>query len=121
MRKIIVCLAESFDSRIEGPNGELDWIVFGSDGASDLMSFIGEIDTVLYGRVSYEMWGDPEITDESSEFEKQFSSCCYSEGCQETIFLARAEYRFQELEESMERCQSICRNEQGDWRTQANR
>ena len=72
MRKIIVCLAESFDSRIEGPNGELDWIVFGSDGASDLMTFIGEIDTVLYGRVSYEMWGDPEITDESSEFEKRF-------------------------------------------------
>jgi dihydrofolate reductase len=36
------------------------------------MSFIGEIDTVLYGRVSYEKWGNPLITEESSEFEKQF-------------------------------------------------
>ena len=30
------------------------------------------IDTVLYGRISYEMWGSPEITEKSSEFEKKF-------------------------------------------------
>lgn len=72
MRKVILCLAVSFDGLIEGPNGELDWIVFGKDGGSALTSFIEEIDTVLYGRISYEMWGNPEITDASSEFGKDF-------------------------------------------------
>lgn len=72
MRKIILCLAVSFDGFIEGPNGELDWIVFDSEGGSALTDFIKEIDTVLYGRTSYEMWGNPPITEGSSEFEKNF-------------------------------------------------
>ena len=72
MRKVILCLAVSFDGFIEGPNGEIDWIVFDKDGGSDLMSFVEEIDTVFYGRISYELWGNPPITDKSSEFEKSF-------------------------------------------------
>lgn len=72
MRKVILCLAISFDGFIEGPNGEIDWIVFDSEGGSALTDFIQEIDTVLYGRVSYEMWGNPPITESSSEFEKNF-------------------------------------------------
>jgi dihydrofolate reductase len=72
MRKIILCCAVSFDGFIEGPNGELDWIVFGEEGGSALTDFIKEIDAVLYGRISYEMWGNPELTDDSSEFEKHF-------------------------------------------------
>jgi Dihydrofolate reductase len=62
----------TFDGFIEGPNGEIDWIEFGPESGSALTDFISEIDTVLYGRVSYEMWGNPPITDESSEFEKNF-------------------------------------------------
>lgn len=74
MRKVILSAAISFDGFIEGPNGEIDWITFGdNEGAPDLMQLIEEIDTVLYGRVSYEMWGNPEITDESSDFEKNFN------------------------------------------------
>lgn len=73
MRNVILSAAISFDGFIEGPNGEIDWIIFGeNEGPSDLMQLIDEIDTVLYGRVSYEMWGNPEITEESSEFEKNF-------------------------------------------------
>lgn len=72
MRKVIMCLAVSFDGFIEGPNGEIDWIVFGEESGAALTEFIGEIDTVLYGRVSYEMWGNPPITENSSEFEKTF-------------------------------------------------
>lgn len=72
MRKVILCLAVSFDGFIEGPNGEIDWIVFDKDGGSDLMSFVDEIDTVFYGRVSYELWGNPPITDASSDFERSF-------------------------------------------------
>lgn len=62
----------TFDGFIEGPNGEIDWIEFGPESGSALTDFISEIDTVLYGRVSYEMWGNPPITDESSDFEKTF-------------------------------------------------
>ncbi len=72
MRKIILCLAVSFDGFIEGPNGEIDWIVFDKDGGDDLNTLLKEIDTVLYGRVSYEMWGNYALTDSSSEFEKEF-------------------------------------------------
>lgn len=72
MRKIILCCAVSFDGFIEGPNGEIDWIVFDPEGGSALTDFLKEIDTVLYGRVSYEMWGNPLLTDDSSEFEKNF-------------------------------------------------
>jgi dihydrofolate reductase len=72
MRKIILCLAVSFDGFIEGPNGELDWLVFDEEGGSELTHFIQEIDTILYGRISYEMWGNYPITDSSSEFEKTF-------------------------------------------------
>ena len=72
MRKVILCLAASFDGFIEGPNGEIDWIVFDDEGASYLTEFIQEIDTVLYGRVSYEMWGNYGVTESSSEFEKSF-------------------------------------------------
>ena len=74
MRNVILSAAISFDGFIEGPNGEIDWIIFGdNEGPSDLMQLVEEIDTVLYGRVSYEMWGNPEITEESSEFEKSFN------------------------------------------------
>ena len=74
MRNVILSAAISFDGFIEGPNGEIDWIIFGdNEGPSDLMQLVEEIDTVLYGRVSYEMWGNPEITEESSEFEKIFN------------------------------------------------
>jgi len=73
MRKVILSAAISFDGFIEGPNGEIDWITFGDeDGAADLMELVSVIDTVLYGRVSYEMWGNPEITENSSDFEKNF-------------------------------------------------
>jgi dihydrofolate reductase len=72
MRKIILCLAVSFDGFIEGPNGEIDWIVFDAEGGSDLTALLEEIDTVLYGRVSYEMWGNPPLTENSSAFEKHF-------------------------------------------------
>ena len=72
MRKVILCLAVSFDGFIEGPKGELDWILFDAEGGSELTDFIEGIDTVLYGRVSYEKWGNPPLTDSSSEFEKNF-------------------------------------------------
>ncbi len=58
MRKIILDLAVTLDGFIEGSNGEIDWLV--SDGETDFGDILNEIlvdiDTIFYGRVSYELW-----------------------------------------------------------------
>lgn len=60
MRKIILDLAVTLDGFIEGPNGEIDWIELKNDNAAE--DFLGEllegIDTIFYGRISYDMWGN---------------------------------------------------------------
>lgn len=54
-RKIILDLAVTLDGLIEGPNGETDWCIMELDmGFPD---FLDTIDTILYGRKSYELWG----------------------------------------------------------------
>lgn len=72
MRKIILSLAISFDGYIEGPNGEIDWISFSDEAGQMLNNFIKGIDTILYGRVSYEAWGTYEPGGESMEAENSF-------------------------------------------------
>jgi dihydrofolate reductase len=53
MRKILLQLAVSLDGYIEGPNGEFDWCFTNQDyGMSD---FFKRIDSVFYGRKSYEL------------------------------------------------------------------
>jgi dihydrofolate reductase len=60
MRKIILNLAITLDGYIEGPNGELDWLV--RDGTTDFGDILTEIlsdkDIIFYGRISYEKWGN---------------------------------------------------------------
>jgi dihydrofolate reductase len=72
MRKIILTLAVSLDGFIEGPDREIDWIEFTPETGDALGRFLKEIDTVLYGRISYEMWGAYKPGTEASEFEKDF-------------------------------------------------
>ena len=70
MRKVILGLAVSLDSYIEGPNGEYDWCFTDQDyGMSD---FFKRIDSLFIGRKSYEltltMWdtampGFPKLTE----------------------------------------------------------
>ena len=72
MRKIILTLAVSLDGFIEGPNKEIDWIEFTPETGETLGKFLEEIDTVLYGRVSYDAWGNYTPADDSSDFEKDF-------------------------------------------------
>jgi len=59
MRKIILNLAVSLDGFIEGPNGELDWLVRdeGTDFADILNEILADKDIIFYGRISYEKWG----------------------------------------------------------------
>lgn len=53
MRNIILGLAVSLDSLIEGPNGEYDWCFTDQDyGMAD---FFKRIDTIFVGRKTYEM------------------------------------------------------------------
>lgn len=53
MRKLILGVAVSLDSYIEGPNGEYDWCF--TDQDYGLNEFYTRIDAVFVGRKSYEM------------------------------------------------------------------
>ncbi|EJF10645.1 dihydrofolate reductase family protein [Pontibacter sp. BAB1700] len=69
MRKIILDLATTLDGFIEGPNGEVDWCILDDD--MDFQGFLEGIDTILYGRVSYDMWGNYHPDTNASESEKE--------------------------------------------------
>jgi dihydrofolate reductase len=56
MRKVILDLAVTLDGCIEGPNGEIDWCLMEDD--MDFDGFLSTIDTIFYGRVSYDAWGN---------------------------------------------------------------
>ena len=60
MRKIILDVAVTLDGFIEGQNGEIDWLV--KDDETDfgdiLTDILADIDTIFYGRVSYDLWGN---------------------------------------------------------------
>lgn len=56
MKKIILDLATTLDGFIEGPSGEIDWCIMDDD--MGFQDFLSEIDTIFYGRVSYDSWGN---------------------------------------------------------------
>lgn len=64
MRKIILNVAVTLDGYIEGPNGEIDWLETGGGSPEDpaveshFDKFLATIDTIFYGRISYEKWGE---------------------------------------------------------------
>lgn len=69
MREIILNLAITFDGFIEGPNGELDWLV--RDEETDFGDILTEIlsdkDIIFYGRVSYDKWGNTQPEENASQ------------------------------------------------------
>ncbi|HWJ26104.1 MAG TPA: dihydrofolate reductase family protein [Flavisolibacter sp.] len=58
MRKVILGVAVSLDSFIEGPNGEYDWCF--TDPDYSLKDFFNRIDTIFVGRKTYEMSSEME-------------------------------------------------------------
>ncbi|WP_429841644.1 dihydrofolate reductase family protein [Brevibacillus sp. FIR094] len=68
-RRIILDLAVTLDGFIEGKNGEVDWCIM--DAEMGFVHFLHQIDTILYGRKSYDLWGQftPEMehTDQEKE------------------------------------------------------
>ena len=68
-RRILLDLAVTLDGFIEGPKGEVDWCIMDPD--MDFNNFLNHIDTILYGRKSYDLWGqytpDIEVPDTEKE------------------------------------------------------
>jgi dihydrofolate reductase len=68
-RRIILDLAVTLDGFIEGNNGEVDWCVM--DAEMGFIPFLKQIDTILYGRKSYDLWGQYMPDSEIDETEKE--------------------------------------------------
>lgn len=68
-RKVILDLAISLDGFIEGPNGEVDWCIMEND--MGFIDFLDQIDTILYGRKSYDLWGQYTPHSDAPNIEKE--------------------------------------------------
>lgn len=80
MRKVILNLAVTLDGFIEGPNGEVDWCRMDSDSGSESFfdKFLSDIDTIFYGRISYDLWGQYQPAENASEPEKKIWHAVHS-------------------------------------------
>jgi len=69
MRKVILNLAITLDGFIEGPDGELDWLVRdeSTDFGDILIDILGDKDIIFYGRVSYDKWGHTGAGEKASD------------------------------------------------------
>ncbi|CEJ70679.1 hypothetical protein BN1195_03007 [Chryseobacterium oranimense G311] len=76
MRKIILDLAVTLDGFIEGPNGETDWCIMDDD--MNFNEFLDSIDTIFYGRVSYDSWGTYQPEENAGPEEKEFWDTIHS-------------------------------------------
>lgn len=75
-RRIILDLATTLDGFIEGKNGEVDWCIMDTD--MGFTNFLNEIDIILYGRKSYDLWGQYIPQDEDSDYEKEIWKLVHS-------------------------------------------
>ena len=58
MRKVIVSNLMTLDGFFAGPAGELDWFVWDVEMAEYMKEQLGALDTILFGRVTYQMMAD---------------------------------------------------------------
>ena len=65
MRKLFWQMMVSLDGLMEGPNRELDWHVADDDFNRHVADMLASIDTILLGRVTYQLFADywPSSTD----------------------------------------------------------
>ncbi|HEX7903619.1 MAG TPA: dihydrofolate reductase family protein [Chitinophagaceae bacterium] len=80
MRKVILNLAVSLDGFIEGPNGELDWLVRDDeiDFGDILHDILSDKDIIFYGRISYEKWGNYQPDENTSSTLKEAYNLLHS-------------------------------------------
>jgi dihydrofolate reductase len=76
MRKIILNLAVTLDGFIEGPNGETDWCIM--DEESNFGNFLAGIDTIFYGRISYDLWGNYQTEESEDPFMQNIYNAIHS-------------------------------------------
>lgn len=76
MKKVILDLAVTLDGFIEGPNGETDWCIMDDD--MNFEGFLDSIDTIFYGRVSYDAWGNYQPKDNADPGENNFWKSIHS-------------------------------------------
>jgi dihydrofolate reductase len=74
-RRILLDLAVTLDGFVEGENGEVDWCIM--DSEMEFISFLNQIDTILYGRKSYDLWGKYTL-EEDSDTEKEMWELIHS-------------------------------------------
>ncbi|QGG57918.1 dihydrofolate reductase family protein [Paenibacillus sp. B01] len=75
-RNIILDLAVTLDGFIEGKQGETDWCIMDPD--MEFLAFLDRIDTILYGRKSYELWGEHAPSDDAAPSEKELWTAVHS-------------------------------------------
>ncbi|MDR4885928.1 dihydrofolate reductase family protein [Fredinandcohnia sp. QZ13] len=75
-RRVVLDLAVSLDGFIEGPRGEVDWCVMDSD--MGFLDFLNNIDTIFYGRKSYDLWGQYTPKTEDPDTEKEMWTTVHS-------------------------------------------
>lgn len=76
MKKVILNLAVTLDGFIEGPKGEIDWCIMDDDMNFD--AFIESVDTMFYGRVSYDAWGNFQPEENTAPAEKSMWQAIHS-------------------------------------------
>jgi dihydrofolate reductase len=76
MREIILDLAVTLDGFIEGPHGEIDWCIMDED--TKFADFLAGIDTIFYGRISYELWGNYQPGENADPFTREIYSLIHS-------------------------------------------
>jgi dihydrofolate reductase len=69
MRKVVLDLAMTLDGFIEGIHGEIDWCIMDDDMNFD--GFLSTIDTIFYGRASYDLWGNYQPNQNAGATEKK--------------------------------------------------
>jgi dihydrofolate reductase len=67
LRKIIVSNMVSLDGFIAGPKGEIDWFVWDSELERYSIEMMGTVDTILFGRVTYDMMASYWPTDTEND------------------------------------------------------
>lgn len=75
-RRIILDLAVTLDGFIEGKNGEVDWCMM--DPEMGFTQFLSQIDTILYGRKSYDEWGQYIPKKEEADSDKEMWDLIHS-------------------------------------------
>src|SRR5665811_1120230 len=58
MRKVILSMMVSLDGFIEDSNKQIDWHVWDEEMSRYMIHFFDRIDTILFGRVTYQMMAD---------------------------------------------------------------